>query len=180
MGYSETKWYNPEAGLVLKSVKERMGRKDDDPKEYSLVSVRFPQGTKTNVLAGTRIPAGAGPDPRLTAEIARLKREAAVKQKAMEAVKGSGSEKLRRQREEQKRLMAQVARLTQEAEDRRRAEERRKAEAEARLKAEAERQRQAQVASRAPAGSVGGPKTRTTHRAGSTARRGASSASRVV
>ncbi len=153
-GYSETKWYNPESGLVLKSVKEMTrGPKKGDRKEYSLVRVRFPQGTKTNVLAGTRIPAGggAGPDPRLTAEIARLKREAEAKQKALETVKGSGSEELRRQREEQKRLMAQVARLTEEAEERRRAEEKRKAEKEARLKAEAERQRKAKVATRAAA-----------------------------
>ena len=87
------------------------------------------------------------------------KGEAEAKQKALEAVKGRGSEELRRQREEQKRLMAQVARLTQEAEERRRAEEKRTAEEEARLKAEAERrrkakaeqQRKAKVASRAPA-----------------------------
>ena len=152
--YSETKWYNPESGLVLKSVKDwTRGPKKGEEEEYSLVRVRFPQGTKTNVLAGTEVPGGggAGPDPRLTAEIARLKREAAAKQKALAAVKGSGSEELRRQREEQKRLMAQVARLTQEAEERRRAEEKRKAEEEARLKAEAERQRKAKVAARAPA-----------------------------
>ena len=53
-GYSETKWYDPESGLVLKSVKEiTRGREKGDRKEYSLVRVRFPQGTKTNVLAGT-------------------------------------------------------------------------------------------------------------------------------
>ncbi|MCH6588977.1 MAG: caspase family protein [Proteobacteria bacterium] len=155
--YSETKWYNSESGLILKSVKDwTRGPKKGEQEEYSLVRVRFPPGTKTNVLAGTTIPAGAGAgsDARLTAEVARLKREAEAKQKAMEAleaVKGSGSEELRRQREEQKRLMAQVARLTEEAEERRRAEEKRKAEKEARLKAEAERQRKAKVATRAAA-----------------------------
>jgi hypothetical protein len=162
MEYTETKWYNPESGLVLKSVRDWIqGLEKGEQEEYSLVRVRFPQGTKTHVLAGTRIPAGAGAgsDARLVAEIARLRREAEAKQKALEAVKGSGSEELRRQREEQKRLMEQVARLTQEAGERRRAEEKRKAEEEARLKAEAERrrtakaeqQRKAKVASRAPA-----------------------------
>ncbi len=86
-GYSETKWYNPESGLVLKSVKEMtLGPKKGEREEYSLVRVRFPQGTKTSVLAGTRIPAGdgAGPDPRLTAEIARLTQEAEERRKAEE------------------------------------------------------------------------------------------------
>ena len=72
-GYSETKWYNPESGLVLKSVKEMtLGPKKGDRKEYSLVRVRFPQGTTTHVLAGTKVPGEA--DARLLAEIARLKR----------------------------------------------------------------------------------------------------------
>ncbi len=56
-GYSETKWYNPESGLVLKSVKDMtLGPNKGDRKEYSLVRVRFPQGTKTHVLAGTKVP----------------------------------------------------------------------------------------------------------------------------
>ena len=144
--YVETKWYDPRSGLVLKSVKEMTrGPQKGDQKEYSLVHVRFPQGTKTNVLAGTKIPAGAGagPDPRLTAEVAHLKQEAEAKQKAIAEMRGRGSVEMRRQREEQKRLMEQVARLTQEAEERRRAEEMRTAEA--------ERRRTAKVAAKAPA-----------------------------
>lgn len=71
--YSETKWYNPESGLILKSVKDwTRGPMKGDRKEYSLVRVRFPQGTKTHVLAGTKVPGEA--DARLLAEIARLKR----------------------------------------------------------------------------------------------------------
>ncbi len=42
-GYSETKWYNPESGLVLKSVKEMtLGPKKGEQEEYSLVRVRLP------------------------------------------------------------------------------------------------------------------------------------------
>ncbi len=123
-GYLETKWYDPQSGLVLKSVKEMtVGPRKGDRKQYSLVHVRFPQGTKTNVLAGTRIPAGggAGSDPRLTAEIARLKGEAEAKQKTLAEMRGRETEELRRQREEQKRLMEQVSRLMREAEERRKA-----------------------------------------------------------
>ncbi len=43
MEYTETKWYNPESGLVLKSVKEiTRGPKKGDRKKYSLVRVRLP------------------------------------------------------------------------------------------------------------------------------------------
>ena len=42
-GYSETKWYNPKSGLVLKSVKEITGGpKKGEQEEYSLVRVRLP------------------------------------------------------------------------------------------------------------------------------------------
>ncbi len=119
-GYSETKWYDPESGLVLKSVKEMTrGPNKGDRTEYSLVRVRFPQGTKTNVLAGTRISGGGGADKQLTAEVARLKADAEAKQKALAEMRGRENEELRRQREEQKRLMEQVARLMREAEERR-------------------------------------------------------------
>ena len=54
--YSETKWYNPESGLILKSVKDwTRGPKTGEQEEYSLVRVRFPKGTTTHVLAGTKI-----------------------------------------------------------------------------------------------------------------------------
>ena len=72
--YTETKWYNPESGLVLKSVKEWIdGTNKGEQKEYSLSRVRFPKGTKTHVLAGTKVTSEA--DARLVAEIARLRRE---------------------------------------------------------------------------------------------------------
>ncbi len=46
-GYLETKWYDPESGLVLKSIKKMTrGPEKGDRKEYSLVRVRFPEGTK--------------------------------------------------------------------------------------------------------------------------------------
>ena len=42
-GYLETKWYNPESGLVLKSVKEMtLGPEKGDQEEYNLVRVRLP------------------------------------------------------------------------------------------------------------------------------------------
>ncbi|MCH6590108.1 MAG: caspase family protein, partial [Proteobacteria bacterium] len=73
MEYTETKWYNPESGLVLKSVRDWIqGLNKGEQEEYSLARVRFPQGTKTHVLAGTKVPGEA--DARLLAEIARLKR----------------------------------------------------------------------------------------------------------
>ena len=72
--YTETKWYNPESGLVLKSVRDWIqGPNEGEQQEYSLARVRFPQGTKTHVLAGTKVPSEA--DARLVAEIARLRRE---------------------------------------------------------------------------------------------------------
>ncbi len=60
--YSETKWYNPESGLILKSVKDwTRGPKTGEQEEYSLVRVRFPQGTKTHVLAATTAVPSAPP-----------------------------------------------------------------------------------------------------------------------
>ncbi len=39
--YSETKWYNPESGLVLKSIKESIWVPGDE-EEYHLIRVHFP------------------------------------------------------------------------------------------------------------------------------------------
>ena len=116
--YIQTHWYEPGSGVILKSAKEwtrgpRKGEKD----EYSLVRVRFPGGTKTHVLAGTRISSGA--DTQLAAEVSRLKKEAEAKQKVLTEMRGRETEELRRQREEQQRLSAQVARLMREAAERR-------------------------------------------------------------
>ncbi len=42
MEYTETKWYNPESGLVLKSVRDWIqGMNEGEQEEYSLVRVRF-------------------------------------------------------------------------------------------------------------------------------------------
>ncbi|MCH7957256.1 MAG: caspase family protein [Proteobacteria bacterium] len=116
--YSETRWYEPGSGLILKSVKDwTRGPKKGGTDEYSLVRVRFPGGTKTHVLAGTRISGGA--DTQLTAEVARLKAEAEAKQKVMAEMRGRETEERRRQREAQQRLSDQVARLMRDAEERR-------------------------------------------------------------
>ncbi len=121
--YIQTHWYEPGSGVILKSVKKwTRGPKKGGRWAYSLVQVRFPEGTRTHVLAGTRIPATAGADAQLAAEVARLKKEAEAKQKALAEMRGRESEELRRQREEQQRLSAQVARLIREAEERRKAE----------------------------------------------------------
>ena len=118
--YSETKWYNPESGLVLKSVRDWIqGTKKGEQKEYSLVRVRFPGSTKTHVLAGTRISGGGGADTQLAAEVARLKKEAEAKQIALAEMRGRETEERRRQRAEQQRLSDQVARLMRDAEERR-------------------------------------------------------------
>ena len=55
MEYTETKWYNPKSGLVLKSVRDWIQGLKKGEQEYSLVRVRFPKGTTTHVLAGTKI-----------------------------------------------------------------------------------------------------------------------------
>ncbi len=115
--YIQTHWYEPGSGVILKSAKEwTRGPKKGDETEYSLVRVRFPGGTKTHVLAGTRISGGGGADAQLAAEVARLKAEAEAKRIALAEMRGRGSEELRRQRAEQQRLSAQVARLMREAE----------------------------------------------------------------
>ena len=121
--YIQAHWYEPGSGVILKSVKKwTRGPKKGGRWASSLVQVRFPEGTRTHVLAGTRISAGGGADTQLAAEVARLKKEAEAKQKALAEMRGRETEELRRQREEQQRLSAQVARLMREAEERRKAE----------------------------------------------------------
>ncbi len=66
MEYTETKWYNPESGLVLKSVRDWIqGLNKGEQKEYGLARVRFPKGIKTHVLAATKAP--SAPPPAVTA-----------------------------------------------------------------------------------------------------------------
>ena len=118
--YIQTHWYEPGSGVILKSVKDwTRGPKKGDGADYSLVRVRFPGGTKTHVLAGTRISGGGGADTQLAAEVARLKKEAEAKQIALAEMRGRETEERRRQRAEQQRLSDQVARLMRDAEERR-------------------------------------------------------------
>ncbi len=118
--FIQTHWYEPGSGVILRSVKDwTRGPKKGGTDEYSLVRLRFPGGTKTHVLAGTRISGEA--DERLTAEVTRLKEEAEAKQKSLAEMRGRETEERRRQRAEQQRLSDQVARLMRDAEERRKA-----------------------------------------------------------
>ena len=97
--YTETYWYNPDSGLVLKFNREWVRGSEGEPgDEYKLIKVAFPKGTTTHALKGTPIPKGG--DEALLAEMESLKREA---EKARAA-------------EERKAREAEIARLKRETE----------------------------------------------------------------
>ena len=76
--YISRKWYQPDAGLIIKATRKWAGKdagrpdvdsnwRPGDEEEYTLVDVKFPQGTKTHVLAATKAPSAppsaAAPPP---------------------------------------------------------------------------------------------------------------------
>ena len=132
--YSETYWYNPGSGLVLKFEREWVRGNDDAPgKEYKLIKVTYPKGTTNLALKGERI--GKEADKRLIAEVQALKQKAEAARRAeAEQEKARKAEIARIKREAEKAQEAEFARIKREAEESSKAEI-------ARLKKEAEEAR---------------------------------------
>ena len=145
--YAGRKWYHPESGLIVKA--ERTWTKsfpvstiwyqkipnfaEGDEDNYTLVKVRFPEGTIA--VAAKQEP--KAPPAVSTAELARLEREAEEKRKARAAeiarLEREAEEKrqasARKAEAEQKAREVEVARLAREEEKAREAEEKRLAAA---------------------------------------------------
>ena len=134
--YRGRKWYQPDAGLIIKS--ERIwiksfsimlaGSYTKDPlfgenqeDNFSLVKVTYPEGTTTHALKGTKT--GGAADKALLAEVEKLKQEAEKARKAREAEIA----RLKREAEEARKAAlaggdkaraAEIARLEKEVEQR--------------------------------------------------------------
>ena len=148
MSFVGRKWYQPDAGLIIKSTRTWTGSDQfcenrckgsymskGEKDTFSLIEVLFPMGTTTHILPEAE--ASGSPDEALIAEVRRLKRKAEDTRKAEE---GQKAEVERAKRQAETKYKAEIAALKKEAEAKGMSEARATEKAE-QYKAEIERQR---------------------------------------